>query len=113
MVFIEVYKSSFTGNTLYSPPTDLKKLEVTLKDTLGSIYLKTIDIIKFRWMIEKNGIYWFHGLRRLQPVPYIYIVPELYFLKGLQKPPFVPKYEQLPVRRMVETPMLKVAGTLF
>lgn len=113
MVFIEVYKSSFTGNTLYSPPTDIKRLSATLADTIGSRYLKTIDIIKFRWMIEKNGIYWFHGLRRLQPIPYIYIVPELYYLKGLKKPVSVPKFEQLPVRRIEEKPMLKVAGTLF
>ena len=111
--FIEVYKSSFTGNTLYSPPTDLKNLERTLAQTAATKFLKTVDVIKFKWMIEKNGIYWFHGLRRLQPVPWIYKIPPLFFLKGESKPAFVARYEHMPVRRVQEVPVLKVAGSLF
>lgn len=111
MFFIEKYYSSFTGNTLYSPPTDISRLERTLSETATTKFLKTKDLIKFRWMIEKNGIYWFHGLRRLQPVPYKYTVPPLYFLNEKPRPKAVIRYEQA-VKR-VEHPMEKVTGTLF
>ena len=109
--FIEVIKSSFTGNTLYSKPIEIAQLGDVLNRTKACKYLTTVDVIKFRWMIEKNGICWYHGIRKLQPIPWVYTIPPLHFLNGTIAPKKVFRYET--VKREVVEPVKSVAGELF
>ena len=108
--FIEVYHSQYTGNDIYSRPQELSKLERTLCQTKGSRYLKTIDVLKFQWRREKNGMYWMPGLRKLQPTPWTYVIPPIHFLNGTKAPKAVIRYETVK-RKAVEVVKVKaVAG---
>ena len=66
--FIEVYRSSYTGNTLYSRPTRIELLDWTLSETSKQKYLKTIQVIYLKWVKEKNGYYWMGKIE----VPFYY-----------------------------------------
>jgi len=62
-------------------------------------------------MYNKNGIYWYTGRRKLQPIPYAYQIPPLHFLTG-QKPPEI-KYETVK-RKVIEPEPIKAGvGQLF
>jgi len=91
MYFIEIYKSSYTGNTLYSRPKlsgeNDCEINKALRQTAPSKYLKTIRVIKFDWCREKDGFFWYPGQRKLLPaIPLAYKAPSLWALTG-KKPP--------------------------
>ena len=112
LFFIEKYYSSFTNNILYSKcAQEIKYLHYTLSATASTLSLTTRAVYKFKWMKEKNGIYWFNGLRRLQPTPWKYIIPPLHFLNGTVRPKAIIRYEA-PLKRK-EVVYEKVAGQLF
>ena len=93
--FIEVYKSSFTGNILYSKsPLTEEQIKKQICKTSETKYLKTIRVIKFDWFKVKKGIYWYPGKRRLQPVPYSYTIPPIHFLNGTIAPKKIFRYER-------------------
>lgn len=96
MFFIERFKSSLTGNTSYSTkPRDVKYLEKDLAETKATSFLKTVDVIIFSSYKENKGIYWYEGIRKLQPTPFKYTIPHLYFLKGTKPPRAIIRYEQV------------------
>ena len=64
-------------------------------------------------MLEKNDIYWYLGLRRMQPIPYKYIIPPLYFLKGKIKPKEKVIIKIPAKKKEQEQPYLKTEGQLF
>ena len=109
MPSIQIYQSSFSNRTSYF----IRKTDERRSDeSSGSIYLKK-TVLKFKWIMEKNGIYWFNGLRKLQPTPYKYTIPPLHFLKGTVAPKRFIRYEQ-PFRREAKpVPILTNAGKLF
>ncbi len=111
MYFIEKIKSTFTGNTWYSSqPSPIRFLKHALSETEKTRYLKTLDVIIFHSMKEKDGIYWYEGIRKLQPTPWVYTIPPLHFLNGTRPPKAVMRYET--VKRQVAEVKAK-AGELF
>lgn len=95
MFFIEIYKSSYTGNTLYGPPTAIEKMEKTLSQTAACKFLRTVKVIKFDWCKEKNGFYWWPGYDQLMPrAPFAHSVPPLQSLTG-KRPEVVSKGRHL------------------
>jgi len=106
MYFIEIYKSSYTGNTLYSRPKlsgeNDCEINKALRQTAASKYLKTIRVIKFDWCREKDGFFWYPGQRKLLPaIPFAYIAPSLWVLTG-KKPP--KKLKPIERARLIEKP---------
>jgi len=111
--YIEVYKSDYTGNILYSnkPQTNCQIKQQICK-TAETKYLKTIRVIKFEWFKECKGVYWYPGNRRLQPIPYCYTIPPIHFLNGTVAPKKAVRYEQ---PKRVITPVVEavnIAGEL-
>jgi hypothetical protein len=63
MKFIEVYRSSFTGRTIYEPGKHLCQLPGFLKRTHDNFYLRTVGVMIFRNVpIEKPAKINFEGL---------------------------------------------------
>ncbi len=99
--YVEIYRSSFTGGTLYSPVTRMSGLKQALEQTADNELLKTIQVIQFKWSKEINGYHWseWKGLE-LHPVPFTYKRPSLYSLTG-NKPPKPIRFE---VARKIKVP---------
>ena len=60
---------------------------------------------------NKNNLYWYKGTRKLQPIPYAYQIPPLYFITG-QKPPDIKVKYELVKRKVLEVEVIK-DGELF
>jgi uncharacterized radical SAM superfamily protein len=58
MLFIEIYRSSFSNNTIYSNPIPIKKLEKALAETKeAGRYLRTVGIVTFQLKIHPHEYY--------------------------------------------------------
>ena len=101
-VFIEIYKSTYTGNTLYSTPIKEANLDKHMSETAACKFLKTIKVLKFDWCKQKNGFNWWPGKRKLYgSIPYAYTIPPLYSLNGKVAPRKPIRYE---VARAIKVP---------
>jgi len=112
--YIEVYKSSFTGNILYSKrPLSECQIKQQICKTAETRDLKTIRVIKFDWHREKKGINWYPGKRRLQPVPYCYTIPPIHFLNGTVAPKKIKRMEAIKVVKIHQAEVKGRVGELF
>lgn len=102
MMYIEVYKSTYTGNTSYSGPKREDEIADVLARTAACKHLTTIKVLKFDWCKQKNGFNWWPGKRKLYgSIPYAYTIPPLYSLNGKVAPRKPIRYE---VARAIKVP---------
>ena len=57
MHFLEIYYSSFSRNTIYSKPKDVRFLADALNETRACFYLRTKAVVIFVWKKGHNETY--------------------------------------------------------